>query len=115
VDPLDRPCIICYREHVETYVAFDGEPLWAVAGLVGLGVPEVEATTTVQLTLGENRGRFGTKVVLGKEPSLAPLDKEQVRVIFVVCQECADRIGTRVGPRGDVPCYLQAEYAPLED
>ena len=113
---MDRPCVACYKEETETWVAFDGSGKWLVAGLVSLGVPRREADATIRyiwMTEGGLHGS-GIKTVVPRSDSekLGPLPRGRNRMIFAVCLECAQAHDCRVSDsKLTVPCYVQPEYA----
>lgn len=111
---LDRACIACYAEQTETFVAFDGDVDWLLAGLVALGIPHEEADATLRyvwMTEGGNYG-LGLKAIVktGKSRKLGPLPLGRHQFSYAVCIKCAEKANMPWGVRGATPTYVQPKY-----
>lgn len=89
-------CVVCMTR-TDTAVAFIGEPLWSIAGMIGLGIPKDQAIALVKMVppFRTNEGPYG----------------DEIR-IFRVCGDCTDRVDLpRPGPLkdGDVPLVHQPD------
>jgi len=89
-------CVVCLRG-TDTGLAFSGEAEWAIAGLMGMGIPQDEASLMVSNSTG-------------CDPGMVPLG--EVTVCVRVCQQCANRAvdkngkGPKVGLlTNDIPNY----------
>ena len=83
-------CVVCTRNS-DIGLAFVGEPAWAVAGLLAMGAPIVQAESTVQ------------RLFDGSLPTRGSTQTMTMRV----CQDCATSGGFDVGPVQSPPNVLQ--------